>query len=258
MHDQTTAKTVHSLRQQMRRIEEPKHLTAAEATTSGCSALDQLLPDDGFRRGTLVEWFAAGSGSGAGILAMIAARQACVQGGSLVVVDRSQKFYPPAAAALSLDLNRLIVVRPRNQQDEHWALDQALRCKAVSAVWAPVENLDERTFRRLQLAAETSGCLGLLMRPAIAQGQPAWSEVQLAVTSRPSLLNIKTEKPVFSRRLQVHVIRCRGMASGGTVELKINEATGVVEQVSRRDETHSLHLASQLAHPTSRRRATGT
>jgi protein ImuA len=34
--------------------------------SSGCAALDRLLPDGGLRRGTLVEWFGGGLGSGAG------------------------------------------------------------------------------------------------------------------------------------------------------------------------------------------------
>ena len=36
-----------------------------------------------------------------------------------------------------------------------------LRCGGVAAVWASLESVDDRTFRRLQLAAEEGGALGL-------------------------------------------------------------------------------------------------
>ena len=80
--------------------------------SSGCSALDRRLAEgQGFRRGSLVEWFVTGPGSGAGTLALLVARQACSRKGTLVVVDATGQFYPPAAAACGLDLRRLVVIR---------------------------------------------------------------------------------------------------------------------------------------------------
>src|SRR2546423_4680121 len=96
----------------------------APCCSSGCPALDRLLPRGGFRRGSLVEWCAAVRGSGAGTLALLAARQACHAGGMLLVLDRRGEFYPPAAAVWGLDLNNLLIVRPREKGDELWALDQ--------------------------------------------------------------------------------------------------------------------------------------
>ena len=63
-------------------------------------------------------------------------------------------------------------------RDELWALDQALRCPGVSAVWTWIDRLDPPAFRRLQLAAETGRTLGLLVRPASVRGRPTWSDVQ--------------------------------------------------------------------------------
>ena len=102
---------------------------------------------------------------------MVAAREAAAEGGAIVVMDRRGEFYPPAAAALGVNLDNMIVIRAANKKDELWALDQALRCVGVAAVWAPVERIDWRTFRRLQLAAETGGGLGLLLRSTRVRGQ---------------------------------------------------------------------------------------
>jgi hypothetical protein len=159
---------------------------APECFSSGCSALDGVLPRGGFARGSLVEWLGEESGGGASLFAVVAAREAHRAGGAVVVIDRDFGFYPPAAAAWRLDLASTIIVHPRNEADERWALDQALRCEHAAAVLAWPRRLDGRTFRRLQLAAEASGSVGLLVRPAAARREPSWAQVRLAATPRPA------------------------------------------------------------------------
>jgi protein ImuA len=118
-------------------------------------------------------------------------------------------------------------------------LDQALRCPGVAAALAWPEKLDGRTFRRLQLAAEEGGALGLLMRPEHVRHEPSWAEVRLLVEPRP------VATPGGGRRLTIQLLRCRGGAGGGDVEVEID------------DETRVVHLAPRLAHPAASRRAAG-
>jgi hypothetical protein len=168
-----------ALQEEIRRLEGVKPATRDTAPlTAGCAAIDRILPEGGLCRGWLTEWLGV-EGGGAGTLALIAAREACHDGGALVVMDRWRRFYPPAAAGLGIDLETTILLRPQNAKDELWALDQVLRCGGVAAVWAPLENVDDHAFRRLQLAAEAGGVLGLLVRPANLRGKPSWSDVQL-------------------------------------------------------------------------------
>ena len=142
--------------------------SSAAIVSSCCEALDRLLPAGGFRRGTLVEWLSNSSGSGAGTLAMLVARQAALEGGAVVVMDRHHWFYPPAAAALGVDLEHVIIVRPDTARDEIWALDQSLRCPGVAAVWSSLgDQLDQRDFRRLQLAAEIGACCCVRRQSAV-------------------------------------------------------------------------------------------
>ncbi len=161
---------VQTLRRQIARIETLRRRPDEPPVSSGCPPLDGILPEGGFHRGTLTEWLADGDGAGATTLAVLAAREACRQGGTLVVVDADGGFYPPAAVRLGIAPGQLLVVRAEQRADHDWALDQALRCPAVAAVLAwpesPAGRLDDRTFRRLQLAAEAGGSLGLLVRPA--------------------------------------------------------------------------------------------
>jgi hypothetical protein len=99
----------------------------------------------------------------------------------LVVIDCDGDFYPPAAVAMGADLQRLIVIRTPKPADAFWAADQALRCRAVGAVVATRMVLDGTRSRRLQLAAEASGALGLALAPAKNARPSTFAAVRLRV-----------------------------------------------------------------------------
>ena len=114
------------LRRKIIRLEEARRRGSEGTVSSGCGPLDELLPEGGLRRGTLAEWLAAGEGTGSGTLALLAAREACRDGGTLVVLDGRGEFYPPAAVRLGIALEQLMVVHAGDAADNLWALDQAL------------------------------------------------------------------------------------------------------------------------------------
>lgn len=230
---------VEALREQITRLERARRTGDDAVVPTGCPALDRLLPDRGFRRGTLVEWLAAGKGSGRETLALATARQACREGGAVVVLDRAGEFYAPAAIRLGIPPEQMIVVRARAEADDAWALDQSLRCPAVAAAVAWPEKLDGHAFRRLQLAVEQGGGLGLLMRPERARHEPSWAEVRLLIEPLPRAA------PRAGRRLKIQVLRSRDHLEGASVEVEIDH------------ETHLVHPARPLAHPADPRRAAG-
>ncbi|MHC4177299.1 MAG: ImuA family protein [Planctomycetota bacterium] len=264
------------LRRQIARLERSRPRGGDGPISSGSGPLDRLLPEGGFHRAALAEWLTAGEGSGATTLALAAARQACQPigggleqsptkwaGGALVVLDRCREFHPPAAVRLGIEPEDLIVVQADSEADNRWALDQALRCPGVAAVLAWPERLDGRTFRRLQLAAEEGGGLGLLIRPLAARREPSWADVRLLVEPLPAekLLVVREGRtdtlgataglPSSAattvgqanratrrrRRLRIHLLRCHGGPSGRNVDLEID------------DETHTVHQAARLADP---------
>ncbi|MCH5376663.1 MAG: hypothetical protein JJ992_22085, partial [Planctomycetes bacterium] len=155
----STPETIARLRDRIRCLEHRHPVAGGHVLRSGCEPLDRLLPDGGVRRGSLVEWLEGEAGSGAATLALHYARQACREGGVLVVADRLRQVYPPALAAWGIDLSQVILVHPRSSREEVWVWDQALRCPAVAAVWGEIDRIDGRSFRRLQLAVEESGAL---------------------------------------------------------------------------------------------------
>jgi protein ImuA len=230
-------------------LADPASAERAPVVSSGCPALDRILPYHGFRCGTLVEWLSSGPGSGAATLAFRAAVQArspLVDGGAVVVLDSSGEFYPPAAIAQGIEPARLIVVHPGNSADHAWALDQALRCPAVAATVAWPDSVcstgssrnrndmpakagttsalgngkrDTRAFRRWQLAAEQGGGLGLLIRPASVRGEPSWADVRLLVEPLVS----RDTREVGRRRMRVVLLHCRNGRGEQTVEVEIDD-----------------------------------
>lgn len=283
----------------IRAIETSTFQPAQTAISTGCPAIDAELPGGGLHGGTIVEWVSDWAGDGATTLALLAVRSAMGEHRHAVLVDPQNEFYPPAAAALGIDLSRLIILRPTNNADALWCLDQSLRCPAIAAVVAWQNRIDEINARRLQLAAEQGGTLGLLLRNAKKmQGPTTWAEMTWKVrpqrTSAASAKNAadknaldkSLEKPPNTRPYSnnyrwLHVELTRLRAGRGKSNLASHIAAGsagfwvaleehrgpvyarrstVAAQPQTRQEpnhvaTSAVHLAAQLAKPTTRRRA---
>jgi hypothetical protein len=257
------------LRREVAQLESDRPPDDDRPLSTGSPALDSLLPAGGLKRGTLVEYLSSAAGSGAGILALAAAREACREGRALVVLDGQRQFYPPAAAAWGIDLAGMILLRPKNEADALWALDQALRCTGVGAVWTTWDRLDSRDFRRLQLAAESGRTLGIFVRPASRRGEPTWAEVQWVVKpeagkkSRIQNAEFRMSKhnsafcvlnSEFPWRLWVELARCRGVAGGQTVLLELDEATAIWREAADHA-THTLPASTRVARSASARGA---
>jgi protein ImuA len=255
-----TKKLLDQLRNKIRSVETAGRMDDGIRVSSGCAAIDRFLPGSGYQRGTLVQWLTSG-GQGADYLSLLVARQACQDGGALVVLDPLNQFYPPAAAAIGVNLDNLIVLRTENlagsqkelRSDLLWSIDQALRCPAVAAVWGPLDQIDERWFRRFQLSAETSGCLGLFVQPIQVARQPSWAEVQWMVSHLREPSGRNSEARISQQQVHLQLTRCRGTQTGKTVNLSINTITGNV-QLARRDHEQHPRNRSQKNRPANKRK----
>ncbi|MEO8270548.1 MAG: hypothetical protein ABI557_12565 [Aureliella sp.] len=204
-------------------------------SSAGCAALDELLPRGGYAAGCVVEYLRATPACGASTLAWAAAAAAMhATDGFLVVVDTQHNIYPPPLASHGIDLAKVIFVRPQSQGDAIWAIDQALRTSAVAAVVAELERIDDRSARRLQLAAESGQSLALLLRGRQARQQPTWAEVQWLVRSqRAPLDSVQPDRdPVQpGRRWHLQLVRVRGGQAGRSAVLEMEPLTGQLRLV---------------------------
>jgi len=236
--------TLERLAGQLQKLERSSHPVRDSSGTvsSGLEILDRLLPDASFRAGTLIEWVAE-KGS-ADQLALLAARSALGEDRVLIVIDDEESLYPPAAAALGIDLQRLILVRPGKvarrgagaetkkrpaaaSMETLWALEQALASRGVAVTFCRLEKLSARVFRRLQLSAERGGGLGFLIRSPTARGEPSWSDVRLGVEA------MGEGDSSSARRWRVEVLRCRRGAAGERFALlEYDDATNTVRPIA--------------------------
>lgn len=84
---------------------------------------------------------------------------------AILWLDSQRDLYPPALATMGIPLEQVWIIRPENEADTLWATAECLRCKGAGATVSHAGRLSRIEARRLQLAAETGGGAGILLRP---------------------------------------------------------------------------------------------
>jgi len=209
---------------------------SATRLSTGLPPLDRLLPGGGLRRGSCLEWLAEGPGVGVARLALAVVPGALRPEGICLVIDPRREFFPRGAPELGIPFDRLVVLRPRSLDDALWGAEQALRSPAVDLVigWdelVPRGRSADRSFRRLQLAAETGGAVGVFLRPATSRRLRCWGDLRLLVEPLPG---------DGGARWRVTLLQCRGGVPGRWLLLEHDHETGAVRLVSE--------LAAPTAH----------
>ena len=172
-----------ALRARVARIERAGLTGREEASAIPlCPEMDRALPGGGLPRAAVHEILSDGAGAAVGFAALLMARS----GGTVFWIARDPDPWPPGLMGFGLPPSRLIVAQPSNHVDALWATEEALRCHAVSAVLLMDERPDATAMRRLQLAAETGGGIGLLLCEAEAEAEegPSMAATRWHVTGR--------------------------------------------------------------------------
>src|SRR5262249_51599533 len=160
--------TVRLLADRIRQLESSFRLCEPASIPLGSSGLGDLFPQQGLAAGSLGGLLPGGPGAGAGAMGLLPAGYACGGRQTPLFADPARCFYPPAARKFGLDASRIVIVRPRTARDALHALGQALRCSAIGTAIGEFGRLQDRDVRRLQLAAESGGTMGVLLRPVSA------------------------------------------------------------------------------------------
>jgi hypothetical protein len=195
------------------RARERDGASAAAGLPTGYAELDRCLPGGGWPPQGLIELLADRSGIGELSLLMPALSHLCGTGddagaaagrgpcgaepggdGWLAWISPPHVPYAPALAAGGIDIRRVLVVRASPAE---WAMEQALRSGACSAVLGWAACRDRQSLRRLQLAAEQSRCLAVLFRRLDDAREPS-----------PAVLRIALEGGCDG--LGLHILKSRG------------------------------------------------
>jgi hypothetical protein len=156
------------------RVWKLKDASAAPARpvwSTGKSSLDARLPGGGWPTASLIEVLLDDTGLGEVQLflpALVACQRTALGSEApwVIFVAPPHEPYAPALAQQGIELGRLLVVRPATATEALWAAEQALSSGVCAAVLLWLKGTDDRWLRRLKLAAEAGGALGVLFRPA--------------------------------------------------------------------------------------------
>jgi len=84
--------------------------------------------------------------------------------GTILWIGPSRRLFPPALKSFGIEPDHLIFVDIKKEKDIMWAMDEALKCDALTAVVAEMRELSFKESRRLQLAVEKSKVTGFVLR----------------------------------------------------------------------------------------------
>jgi hypothetical protein len=156
------------------------------AWSTGRSALDARLPGGGWPAASLVEVLLGTTGLGEVqlFLPALVQSQHTIDGDVpwLVWIAPPHEPYAPALAQQGVELRRLLVVRPASATEALWAAEQALSSGVCAAVLLWLQGTDDRWLRRLKLAAEAGGALGVLFRPERHRFEASPASLRLLMT----------------------------------------------------------------------------
>jgi protein ImuA len=196
----------------------------------GVAAMDMRLPGGGLALGALHE--VAGGADGAvdgAAAALFTAGIVARTGGMVLWCVARLDLFAPALSQAGLDPDRVIYVEAGDERTALACSEEGLRHGGLSGVVAEAARLSMTASRRLQLAAETSGTIGIVVRrwrratETRDFGQPTAAVTRWRVTALPS-----TSLPVPGigrARWLVELIRSRA-GECAEFELEACDATG--------------------------------
>ena len=239
-----TPTKIDSLRIQIAAIERQSSARPRSAVLPfGIDAIDRHLPGGGLRLGAMHELHAAGPDIEVGAApALFAASVLARRPGPVVWIGRKGAVFGHGLLQAGLDPRRVVFADAGRDVLE--VMEDALRFPRLAGVVAELDGkLDSIVSRRLQLAAEGSSVLSVLIRrsrrfddPALAQ--PSAAATRWRVSTLPSLPAVPDAPavPGLCRPLwRLELLRCRGGKG----------ASWIVEGV---DAQGRFALAAVLAH----------
>jgi hypothetical protein len=167
---------------------------SATAYPTGYARLDRHLPGGGWPRYALTEILLEHYGTGELKLLMPALAHlsnaeevaGCGpddrQAGWIAWIAPPFQPYPPALLQWGINLARVLMVCPGQGAEALWAAEQALSSGNCAAVLLWSDALNDRTSRRLQLAAEEGRSWAIAFRPLAAAGQCSAAALRIKLT----------------------------------------------------------------------------
>jgi len=173
------------------------------------------FPNASFPLGAVHEFLASGNESLAvtdgfitGILSSLMQSK-----GTVLWISASRKLFPPALKNFGIEPDRFVFIDLSKEKDVLWAMDEALKCSALSAVIGELREISFNESRRLQLAVEQSQVTGFVIRNNYKSISTTACVSRWKITSLPSE-NIDDLPGIGFPKWQVELLRMRNGKPG--------------------------------------------
>lgn len=178
------------LRRDILRLEKFNSVNHA-AVDVGLGPMKDAFPNGSFPLGAVHEFLSASiedstatSGFVSGLLASLISNT-----GTIVWISSSRILFPPALKSFGIAPDRFIFVDLQKEKDVLWAMDEALKCSAITAVVGEMREIDFTASRRLQLAVEQSQVTGFILRNNYRKLNPTACVSRWKITQLPSMID---------------------------------------------------------------------
>ena len=155
----------------------------------GLGPLETVFPHGIFPKGTVHEMVCANSEQAAasgglitGILSLLIQK-----GGVCIWIGRDRPLFAPALASFGVAPHQVIFISLRKDKDTLWVMEEALKCKGLTAVVCELGEMDFKQSQRFQHTVERSRVTGFVLRNAYPLSSTAcaarWQVTPLPSTS---------------------------------------------------------------------------
>jgi protein ImuA len=132
----------------------------------GLGPIRHAFPNASFPLGCVHEFLSACKEDAAATNGFISGLLGSLLGnaGIALWISSARTVFPPSLKRFGIEPDRFIFIDVQNERDVLWAMDEALKCGALTAVVGELNNLSFTESRRLQLATEQSKVTGFILR----------------------------------------------------------------------------------------------
>lgn len=179
---------VQELRSEILRLEGFKPAGSA-GVDMGLGPIKNAFPHGTFPLGAIHEFLSAQPEDAAATCGFISGLIAPLMGGSgtTLWISTARSLFPPALKNFGIQPDRFIFIDLQKEKDVLWAMDEALKCGALTAVVGEMQEIGFTDSRRLQLAVEQSRVTGFIVRHNYRKLSTTACVSRWKITSLPSV-----------------------------------------------------------------------
>jgi protein ImuA len=162
----TKADIIAQLKREILPLQDFKTILNSNIVDAGLGPVKTAFPNSSFPVGAVHEFISAGAedaaatgGFVAGILSSLMKST-----GVTIWISSSASVFPPALKSFGIAPDKIIFIHLKKEKEILWAIEEALKCKGLSAVIGEMPELSFTDSRRLQLAVEQSQVTGFILR----------------------------------------------------------------------------------------------